>query len=188
TKRGTLERRLAGSFFDQLRISRQLKSERRQRGGRRSQRVRVQATPRSDDERSVEAERRNEVHGLELPVWKDTVVDLEAQRHPLDTAQKRLRVLCAKVNRLTEPEDDLGLDLWRHTPGNRHPRFAIRRIDYRVVVHARPDQRLELQDAPHRLVRVTDLAPDTVMASGKPKARDLRLDRICRGHVEAGIA
>ena len=55
-----------------------------------------------------------------------------------------------------------------------------RRVAHRVVVHVRPDERLELEHAPHRLVGVADLAADGRAAVRAPHPHELALDRVGR--------
>ena len=57
-------------------------------------------------------------------------------------------------------------------------------VAHRVVVHVRPDERLELEHAPHRLVGVADLDADGLVTCRPPHPHELALDRIRRRQIE----
>ena len=62
------------------------------------------------------------------------------------------------------------------------------RVLHGVVVHVRPDECVELEHAPHRLVGVADLDADGRAAGRATHPHQLRFDRVGRGEIEAGVA
>ncbi len=129
----------------------------------------------------------NEIGRREPPVRKHTVDDLEAQREPLDRVEGCRRIQTGS-ERTFQLEHDLRLDLRREHPADWQRRMAGCRVVHGVVVHVRPDQRVELEHSPHRLVREADLAADGCASAGSSHPGELGLDGIGPGKIEAGIA
>jgi hypothetical protein len=134
----------------------------------------------------VKARGGDEVWRPKLPVDVDAIDDLEPEGEPLHLAQHGRRV---------------GLGGWHSFHGQDNLWFNFRRAQAcrverglvalseadRVVVHRRPDQRLELQGPPHRLVGETDFPPDGRMAA-RPAATDQRrFDGIRRVEIEPAV-
>src|SRR5262249_25692411 len=65
---------------------------------------------------------------------------------------------------------------------------AAGREPHGVVVHARPDERLELQRAPDGLVRETNFPADCLVAVPAPHPRELGFDRVCLSEIERRVA
>ena len=51
--------------------------------------------------------------------------------------------------------------------------WPLLRVLHGVVIHVRPDERVELEHTPHRPVGEADFAPDGCVAAGSPHSHEL---------------
>jgi hypothetical protein len=159
-KGGTSQRIFPRSFFDKLNY------------------LRLDLQRLADNQAAMQAERRDEIDGLELPVRERAIDNLETYRQPLDVVGYRRRVQPCARNRVSQFEDDLRLDFRSAVRRKSKLRAGSIRIVHRVVVHVGPNQRLELQGSPHSLVRIADLQASNFAASRHPQPGELGLHRV----------
>ena len=121
---------------------------------------------------------------LKLPVGEGTVDDFESQGHPLNRVE-HLRCVGSGRNRRAQLEYDLRFDLRREHASNVERSRVRRRVPHGVVIHVRPDERLQLQRAPDRLVRVADFAANGRVPAGAPQAHELRFHVVGRNQIKS---
>ena len=85
-------------------------------------------------------------------------------------------------------EDDLRLDLRSKKARQRQGGFVVVGVADRVVVHARPDQRVELERVPHGFVRKRDLAADRLVSALLSQPHQFGFNRVRAGQVERRVA
>jgi hypothetical protein len=136
----------------------------------------------------VQATGGHEVRRLKFPVGVGAVDDLEPERQPLDGLERGRGLGDAIAERGFHLEDDLGFDLRRDHAGERERGLVRLRVAHGVVVHVCPDERVELQHPPHRLVGVADLDADGPASSRAAHLHQLPFDEVRRGEIEAGAA
>src|SRR5712672_426687 len=133
----------------------------------------------------MKSERRDEITGLELPRWKRTIDDFKPQRQPVYACERSSSIEFA-YDWLFQTENDLPFDLQRTGMCNRKRSGVAGGVLDGVVVHMRPNQRLEFECTPHCLVRITNFAANCFVSNSFAELPKLRFNFVGCVEIESG--
>src|ERR1700757_3848174 len=107
----------------------------------------------------MKSERCNKIARLKFPLGKRAINDFKSDRKPFSARKRRGGIGRApQVRRLSQAKNNFGFDLQGTRMRNGEGCGVAITVMYRVVVHVRPNQRLKFENAPHRLIRVSNFS------------------------------